>query len=107
MFDKGGVDDRLAVGVIVARCVARDLGAFSMLAPRREIEVIHSHKNATLRWLQAVAYIRQRTVCDRTHRVREVTVMQFLIDALLDHVADIVGLLLVFARCVGTYLRHS
>ena len=46
--DEGGVDDALAVRVVVAGGVAGDLGALEVLLGRPELEVVHRLEDATL-----------------------------------------------------------
>ena len=45
---QGGVNDRFAVGMIVTGSIAGYLGAFTMFAARRQVEVAHSNQNTPL-----------------------------------------------------------
>ena len=66
---QGGVDDGLAVGVVVTGGVAGDLGALAVRLVRRQAEVVHGHEDATLAGLETVAHVRQRAIGDHAHRV--------------------------------------
>ena len=85
---EGGVDDGLAVGVVVAGGVAGDLGALAVLAAGAEVQVVHRHEDAALAGLEAVADIGQGPVHDGAHRVGEVAVGQLAIDGHVNNVAD-------------------
>ncbi len=65
------IDHRLAVRMVIARRVARDLGALSVLPPREERQVMHRVKDAALGRLEAVARIGQRAGDNHAHRVIE------------------------------------
>ena len=69
--DEGGVNDSLAVRVIITAGVAANFGAFPMLPVRVEREIVHRKKNATLGGLQTIPRIRQRARNDDRHRVIE------------------------------------
>ncbi len=75
-----GVDDRFAVRVVVARCVAADLRALLLLRARSEVEVVHRDEHAALRRLQSVADVGQRAADDDRHRVIEVGDAHLLLD---------------------------
>ena len=81
---EGGIDDALAVRVVVAAGVAGDLGALHPGSAGGEIEVVHRHEDAALRWLEAVTDIGQRPGHDDAHRVGQVAVLQLLLDRQLD-----------------------
>ena len=66
---QGGVDDRLAVRVVVTGGVAGDLGALAVLLGRPEAQVVHGDQDAPLAGLEAVAHVRQGAVDDDAHRV--------------------------------------
>ncbi len=74
------VDDLLAVGMVVARSVAGDLGALAVRAPRGEAQVVHGDQDAALRRLQAVAAVGQRARHDDRHRVVEIRRLHFLFE---------------------------
>ena len=78
--DQGGIDDGLAVRVVVAAGVAGDLGALAVLGARAEVQVVHGDQDAPLRGLQAVADVGQGAVHDRAHGVGEVGILHFLFD---------------------------
>ena len=68
---QGGIDDGLAVRVVVTGGVAGDLGALAVLLAGRQAEVVHGHEDAPLAGLEAVAHVRQGAVDDaRSSRSR-------------------------------------
>ena len=69
--DQRGVDDRLAVGMVIARGVAADLGAFTVLPAGKQREVVHRVEDAALGGLEAVARVGQGAGDDDGHRVVE------------------------------------
>ena len=75
-----GVNHGLAVRVKVARGVAANLGAFTMLAAGIEAQPLHGEKDAALRGLQPVARVRERARDDDRHRVVEKRIADFLRD---------------------------
>ena len=81
---EGGIDDALAVRVVVAAGVAGDLGALHPGSAGSEIEVVHRHEDAALRWLEPVTDIGQRPGHDDAHRVGQVAVLQLLLDRQFD-----------------------
>ncbi len=83
--DERGIDDALAVRVVVARGVAGDLRALDVLAPRRQVEVVHRDEDSSLRGLESVTDVGQRPVHDRAHRVGQVAVVELAIDLEIDH----------------------
>ena len=74
------VNDRFAVGMVVAPGVAEDLGALHVLAGRIEPQLVHRVEDAALRGLQAVAHIGQRARDDHRHRVIEERVLDLVGD---------------------------
>jgi hypothetical protein len=86
--DERRVDNRLTVRVVVARRVAGDLGALEVFTSRAEVKVAHGDEDAALRRLEPVTDVGQRPVHDRAHRVRQVAVLQLLLDV---QVLDAVG----------------
>ncbi len=88
--DQCGIDDLLAVRVVVARGVAGDLRALPVRTAGREIEVVHRDQDAALRGLQAVAHVRERTGDDHRHRVIDVGGLHLLLDARVDDPGSVV-----------------
>ena len=78
------IDDRFAVRVVVARGVARDLGALPRLRPGPEPQVVHRDEDPALARFQPVADVGQRPVDDHAHRVPEVRRLQLLFDVRLE-----------------------
>ena len=64
-----GVDDHLAVGMIVAGRVTGDLGALSETPARGQVQVVHGHQDSPLRGLEPVPHVRNRPRQVDTHRV--------------------------------------
>ena len=67
--DHRGIDDGLAVGMVVARGVAADLGAFAVLAAREQREIVHRVEDAPLGGFEAVARVGQGAGDDDRHGV--------------------------------------
>ncbi len=78
--DQRGIYHGFAVRVVVAAGVAGDLGALTMLGARAKLQVVHGDEDAPLRGLEAVADIRQGTVHDRAHGVRQIRILHLLLD---------------------------
>ena len=78
--DERRVNRRLAVRVIVAACVAADLGALAVMPAGREVQVVHREQDAALRRLEPVTRIRQRARNNHRHRVVEERVFDFIRD---------------------------
>ncbi len=99
--DQGGVDDALAVRVVIARGLAGDLRALDVLAAGAEVEVVHRDEDASLAGLETVADIGQRPVHDRAHGVGEVAVLELALDVEFDDVAGVVrgGRAAAFVGC--------
>ena len=55
--DERRIDDGLAVGMVVARGVAADLGAFAVLPAGEKRQVVHRVEDAPLGGLEAVARV--------------------------------------------------
>ncbi len=89
--DEGGVDDGFAVGVVVARSVAGDLGAFTMFRAWSELEVVHGDEDAALRRLEAVADVGERAVHDGGHGVGEVAFLEFVFDLEVGDAGVLIG----------------
>ena len=66
--------------VIVAAGIAGDLRAFQVFASRPEVQIVHGDEDSPLAGFKPVADIGQSPVHDRAHRVREITVLKFLLD---------------------------
>ena len=66
--------------VVVAAGIAGDFGAFEVLARGAEIQVVHGDQNPPLRGFEPVADIGQSPVHDGAHGVREIAVLQLLLD---------------------------
>ena len=64
-----GVDDGLAVRVVVTGGVAGDLGALAVRLVGRQAEIVHGDEDAPLAGLEAVAHVGQRAIGDDAHRV--------------------------------------
>src|SRR6202012_86904 len=75
-----GVNDGVAVWVVVAAGVAGDLRALDVLAPRGQVQVVHGEQNSPLRRFQAVTDVGQGPVHDGAHRVRQIRVLQLAFD---------------------------
>ena len=86
--DERGIDDALAVRVVVAAGVAADLGALDLLAPGGQVEVVHRHQDAALRGLQAVTDVGQGPVHDGAHGIRQVAVVELALDLDVDEAID-------------------
>ena len=82
--DKSRVDDTLPVRVVITAGVTRNLRALDPSRTGAEVEVVHRDQNATLRRLQTIANVRQGAGDDHAHRIRQVTVFQFLLDRQFD-----------------------
>ena len=82
--DERRIDHALAVRMVVAAGVARDLGALHPGRARGEVEIVHGDENPPLRRLEAVAHVRERPAHDHAHRVREVAILELLFDRELD-----------------------
>ena len=78
------IDDLLAVGVVVARGVAGDLGALPVRPPRREVQVVHRDQDPALRGLEAVAHVREGPRDDDRHRVIDVAGLHLVFDIGVD-----------------------
>ena len=50
----------------------------------REVQVVHRHQDAPLRRLEPVAHVGQRPADDHAHRVREVAVLELVLDRQID-----------------------
>src|SRR5437762_1095281 len=61
------INHRLAVRMIVTARVTTNLCAFTMLPIREEREIMHCIEDASLRWLESVARIRQCPGNDHRH----------------------------------------
>ena len=68
---EGRVDHCFAVRMIITAGVAADFCALAMLPSREQRQIVHRVKNSSLRRLEAVARVRQRTRNDHRHRVIE------------------------------------
>ena len=79
-----GIDDALAVRVVVAAGVAGDLGALHPRRPGGEIEVVHRHEDAALRGLEPIADVGQGPGHDDAHRIGQVAVLELLLDRQFD-----------------------
>ncbi len=86
--DQGGIDDSLAVRMVVTAGVAGDLGALDAAGARREVQIVHGHQDAPLRGLEAVAHIGQSAADNDAHRIGEVAVLQLVLDGQLDRAAE-------------------
>src|SRR5690606_10893720 len=60
--------------------ISRDFRAFDALTGWSQVQVVHCHKDATLRWLQSVADIWQRTADDDAHRIGEIAGPHLIFD---------------------------
>ena len=49
--DERAIGGLVAVGVVVTTCITDDLCAFSRLATRAKVQIVHGDENAPLRWL--------------------------------------------------------
>ena len=87
--DERGINDALAVRMIVAAGVARNLCALHPPRSRPKIQIVHRHQNPPLRWLQPIPRIGQRPADDHAHRVRQVALFQLVFDRLIDQSAGI------------------
>ncbi len=85
--DQRGIDDAFAVRMIVTAGVAGDFRALHAAGAGREVQVVHRDQNAPLRGLQPVAHVGQRPADDDAHGVRQVAVLQLLLDRQLDQLA--------------------
>ena len=74
------IDDRLAVRVVIARGVARDLGAFTVLPAGKKRQIVHRVEDAPLGGLEAVARVGQGAGNDDGHRVVQEGLRHFLGD---------------------------
>ena len=68
---KGRVDHRFAVWMVVTAGVPADFCALAVLPPWKKRQVVHRVKNSSLRRLEPVARIRQRTGDNHRHRIIE------------------------------------
>src|SRR5438876_8994582 len=57
--------------MIITAGVAADFRALPMLPSREQRQIVHRVKDSSLRWLKAVARVRQRARDDHGHRVIE------------------------------------
>ncbi len=94
------VDGGVAVRVVFAHDLADHAGALGVAAVRAVSAVIHRVDHATVHRLHAVAHVRERTVDDHGHGVRQIGIAHFLLqilllDAFAGHqtVVGVVGLL--------------
>ncbi len=76
--DERRVDHGLAVGMVIARGVAADLGAFAVLPAGEKRQVVHRVEDAPLGGLEAVARVGQRAGDDDGHRVIQEGLRHFL-----------------------------
>ena len=82
--DERRVDDAFAVRMVVAAGVAGDLRALHAAGAGREVQVVHRHQNAPLRGLEPVAHVGQRAADDHAHRVREIALLELVLDRQID-----------------------
>ena len=68
----GIVNRGVAVGVIIAHDIARDLGRFAEPPRRRQPQFAHREENSAVHRLQPVARIRQGTVHDRGQSIGQI-----------------------------------
>src|SRR6266487_6799444 len=64
--------------MIITAGVAADFRALPMLPSREQRQIVHRVKDSSLRWLKAIARIRQRARDDHRHRVIEERPRYFL-----------------------------
>ncbi len=86
---QGGIDHAFAVRMIVTAGVARDLGALHAAGARRETQVVHGDQDAPLRGLQPVAHVGQGAADDHAHGVRQVTILELVLDRQIDQATSI------------------
>ena len=67
------VDRRVAMRVVVAHHVARDLGRLAKAPGRREAQLAHGVEDAAMDGLEPIARVGQRAVHDRGERVGQVS----------------------------------
>jgi hypothetical protein len=78
--DERGVHDGLAVRVVLTGRVAGDLRTLAVLRARTQVQVVHRDQHASLRRLQAIPHIGERSRNDHAHRVGQVGVLHLLFD---------------------------
>ena len=64
--------------VVVARGIAGNLGAFSELGPRAQVQVVHGDKDPPLRGFQPISYVGEGAAYYHTHGKGEVGVLHLL-----------------------------
>ena len=67
--DKRLIDGAVAVGMVFTHGISHDSGTFPVRAVITDPQLIHIVQGSSLYRLQAVAYIRQRTGYNDTHRI--------------------------------------
>jgi len=83
--DKRRIDDRLAVRVVVSRCVPGDLRTLDPRRSRGQAQVVHGNQNSTLAGLQPVANVWKSPADNNAHGIRQIAISQFVFDRLLNH----------------------
>ena len=74
------VDRRVAVGMVVPHHLADDLRALAIRTIRREAHRPHAVEHATMRRLEPIADVRQRSPDDYAHRVIHVRALHLVFD---------------------------
>ena len=77
---QGGIDNGLAMRVVIARSIAGNFGALAKAAVGHQTQIVHRHQNAALRGLETIAHVRQRSRQNGAHGIVEKGGLEFLLD---------------------------